>query len=123
MRVRIWVPAFAKSKAPGGLFSSGRKVGVYPLDMPFFRKPGTGQAEFSRYANFFGAGQKSRAKRTPILWFRSFHASMPKPAGKNGHRQLLAKSLNLATKVRVGGVWKSRRLYNEHEMQMTEQVR
>ena len=42
-----------KSKAPGGLFSSGRKVDVYPLDMLFFRNSGKRQADFSRTTNYF----------------------------------------------------------------------
>jgi hypothetical protein len=42
-----------KNKAPGGLFSSGRKVGVYPLDMLFFRNSGKRQADFSRTTNYF----------------------------------------------------------------------
>jgi hypothetical protein len=42
-----------KSEAPGGLFSSGRKVDVYPLDMLFFRNSGKRQAGFSRTTNYF----------------------------------------------------------------------
>jgi len=92
--------------------------------MPFFRKPGTGQAEFSRYANFFCRGPKLSCEANSyfvVSLFSCQHAKAgreERPIGSS-----LQRGLNLATKVRVGGVWKSRRLHNEHEMQMREQVR
>jgi hypothetical protein len=74
-----------KSKAPGGFFSSGRKVGVYPLDMLFFRNPGKRQADFSRATNFFSTGQICQTRMRRRGWrLRSFHASMLiRPAGNS----------------------------------------
>ena len=57
-----------KSKAPGGLLSSGRNMHSYPMDASFFRNSGKGQADFSDVL-FRMTGRLSRFSIWPIAGY------------------------------------------------------